>query len=239
MNFHCGDYQHIAGVPSQVLGKATFKGTKSILFHGSTRMRNHIKLKACFEGEKKKLPTATKNPKSKKQQKPMNVKNKNAVFLLASRSIPQQRFFSSLPQCIFSLSQAVPSTVKTSSFSSVVTQQKILYFRGREKAVQLLLLYSSLSAAHCLAPHTSILPASLAHQHSSPQNDSPLYYPFRRKYELMEPIWLKTKRIPLALWEQAVQCSEPICAGKALCLTPGTLQDCRAGGLGKKARDSK
>jgi len=154
-------------------------------------MRNHVKLKACFKGrkkKKKKMQTATKNPKSKKQQKPKNVKAKNSEILWVSRSTPQQKFFSSLPQCIFSLSQAVPSTVKTSSFSSVVTQQKILYFRGREKAVQLLLLYSSSSAAYCLAPHTRSLPASLAHQHSSPQNDSPLYYPFRRKYELMEPI---------------------------------------------------
>lgn len=91
----------------------------------------------------------------------MNVKAKNAEILSASRGIPQQKFISSAPQCIFSLSQAVPSTVKTSSFSSVVTQQKILYFRGREKAVQLLLLYSSSSAACCLAPHTRSLPASL------------------------------------------------------------------------------
>lgn len=49
--------------------------------------------------------------------------------------------------------------LKTSCFSSDVTQQKILYFRGREKAVQL--LYSSSSAAYCLAPHTRSLPASL------------------------------------------------------------------------------
>lgn len=86
-----------------------------------------------------------------------------------------------------------------------MTQQKILYFRGREKAVQLLLLYSSSSAAHCLAPHTRSLPAPLAHQHSSPRNDSPLYYPFRRKYERMEPIWLKAKRTPSARGEQAAQ----------------------------------
>lgn len=124
----------------------------------------------------------------KNQQKPINVKAKNAEILSASRNIPQQKFFSSLPQRIFSLSQAVLSTVKTSSFSSVVTQQKILYFRGREKAVQLLLLYSSSSAAYCLAPHKRSLSSSLAHQHSSPRNDSPLYYPFRRKYEPMEPI---------------------------------------------------
>lgn len=168
----------------------------------------------------------------------MNVRAKNAEILSASRSIPQQKFFTSPPQCIFSLSQAVPSTVKTSSFSSVVSQQKILYFRGREKAVQLLLLYSSSSAAYCLAPHTRSLPALLAHQHSSPRNDSPPYYPFRRKYEPMEPIWLKTKRTPSVLWEQAVQRSELICAGKALCLTPGILYDCGAGGLGKKAGNS-
>lgn len=105
------------------------------------------------------MQTATKNPKSKKQQKLMIAKSKNAEILLVSRSIPQQKFFSSPPQCVSSLSQAVPSTVKTSSFSSDVTQQKILYFRGREKAVQL--LYSSSSAAYCLAPHTRSLPASL------------------------------------------------------------------------------
>lgn len=86
-------------------------------------------------------------------------KAKNVEILLASSSIPQQKFFSSPPQCIFSLPQAVPSTVKTSTFSSDVTQQKILYFRGREKAVQL--LYSSSSAAYCLAPHTRSLLASL------------------------------------------------------------------------------
>lgn len=91
----------------------------------------------------------------------MNAKAKNAEILSASRSIPQQKFFNSSTQCIFSLSQAVPSTVKTSSLSSVVTQQKILYFRGREKAVQLLLLYSSSSAAYCLAPHTQ--PPRFAH----------------------------------------------------------------------------
>lgn len=81
----------------------------------------------------------------------MIAKAKNAEILLVSRSIPQQKFFSSPPQWIFSLSQAVPSTVKTSSFSLDVTQQKILYFRRQREscAATLLLLVS------CLLPSSS------------------------------------------------------------------------------------
>lgn len=101
--------------------------------------------------QKKKQPVDANESKSQKMQKSCQLQgvslNRNSLIRQHNASFPFPR--------------QQPSTVKTSSLSSVVTQQKILYFRGREKAVQLLLLYSSSSAACCQAPHTQ--PPRFAH----------------------------------------------------------------------------
>lgn len=133
--------------------------------------RNHVKLKACFEkGEKK---NANSFWKSKKQKKKKERKKEKTVEANESKSQKMQKScqLQGVPlnrnslihqhNASFPFPRQQPSTVKTSSLSSVVTQQKILYFRGREKAVQLLLLYSSSSAACCQAPHTQ--PPRFAH----------------------------------------------------------------------------
>lgn len=81
----------------------------------------------------------------------MIAKAKNAEILLVSRSIPQQKFFSSPPQCIFSLSQAVPSTVKNFMllFRCDSTENIVLQRQRESCAATLLLLVS------CLLPSSS------------------------------------------------------------------------------------